>query len=246
MRPEIKLVFAAFFALLLMPGLAAFAAQHPSAPAAPENDKDKVLERLNIAARNFHTASADFEFDTIETDPIYDKDVQTGAVYYERKDNSFQMGVHIAAHDHKPSPKVYTYGNGAFKLFEPGIDQVTTFAKANRFESYVMLGFGASGKDLEAMWNIKDLGSEKIEDGKTSVKTEILELVAKDPEVRKNLSKVTIWVDPDRAVSLKQVLNFGSSNTRISLYSNIKVNQKSIPGDAFTFKTDRQTQYRTQ
>jgi len=238
MHLGIKLVCASSIALVLLPGLAA----------APPDQKDlkEILQRLDTAAANFHSTSADFEFDTIETDPVYDKDVQTGAVYYERKGNVFQMGVHIAEHNNKPSPKVYTYGNGAFKLFEPGINQVTTYAKANKFESYVMLGFGASGKDLESKWDIKYLGSENLNDGKTSVKTEILELVAKDPEVRKNLTKVTIWVDADRAVSLKQVLNFGSSNTRVSVYSNVKVNQKSIPSDAFTFKTDGKTTYLTQ
>jgi outer membrane lipoprotein-sorting protein len=236
MRLGMKLAFAVAIALVLLPLRSAFAA----------DDLDKVLRRLDVAARNFHSTSADFEFDTIVTDPVYDKDVQTGIVYYQRNDGVFQMGVHIAEHNNKPAPKVYTYGNGSFKLFEPGINQVTTYTKANKFESYVMLGFGASGKDLEAKWDIKYLGSENLLDGKATIQTEKLELVAKDPEVRKNLTKVTIWVDPDRAVSLRQELNF-PSNTRISIYSNIKVNvPKSIPGDAFTFKTDPKTQYSTQ
>ena len=122
---------------------------------------------------------------------------------------------------------------------------MTTYTKANKFESYVMLGFGASGKDLQAKWDITDLGSENLSDGKATIKTEKLELVAKDPEVRKNLTKITIWVDLDRAISLKQELHFGSSNTRIGVYSNIKVNQ-SLPADAFTFKTNSKTQHSKQ
>ena len=97
-----------------------------------------------------------------------------------------------------------------------------------------MLGFGASGRDLEAKWDIKDLGSE-VMDGIT---TEKLELVAKDLDIRKNLSKVTIWVDPDRAVSLKQVFTLSASSTKVCLYRNFKLN-KSLPGDAFTFKGDQ-------
>jgi outer membrane lipoprotein-sorting protein len=131
------------------------------------------------------------------------------------------------------------------KLFEPGIDQVTTYAKAGKWESYVMLGFGASGKDLQAKWDIKYLGSEPISEGKTTVKTEILELVPKDPEVRKNLPKVTVWVDPGRAVSLKQVFTLSATDSRVCVYSNFKLNQP-LPADAFTFKTDRQTVYRNQ
>lgn len=203
--------------------------------------KPTVLERLDAASAKFHSTSADVEFDDITTDPVYDKDVQTGQVYYERKGNSFKTGAHCTQHNGKPSAKVYTYTDGILKIYEPSIDQVTTVAKAKAWEKYVMLGFGASGKELSDQWTIKDLGPEKM----GGVNTEKLELVAKDPEVRKTLSKVTVWIDPDRAVSLKLILDFSSSNSRVSIYSNIKVNEP-LPSDAFTFKTDKQTQYRTQ
>jgi len=67
-----------------------------------------------------------------------------------------------------------------------------------------MLGFGASGKDLQAKWDIKDLGPENLPDGKTTVKTEKLELVAKDPEFRRNLTMATIGSTWTRAVNLRQ------------------------------------------
>ena len=68
----------------------------------------------------------------------------------------------------------------------------------------------------------------------------MLELIAKDPAVRKNIPKVTIWVDPVSGVNLKQVFDEGSGQTRVAVYFNIKVNQP-LPADAFTFKTDKQT-----
>jgi outer membrane lipoprotein-sorting protein len=238
MQLGMKLAFAAVLAVVLLPARGAFAA----------DDLEKALRKLDAAAASFRSTSADFKFDDIDTDPVYDDDQQTGVVYYERTGSKFQMGVHIDKHNNRPAPKIYTYGNGVFELFEPPpINQVTTYTKANKFESYVMLGFGASGKDLEAKWDIKDLGSEKLSDGKSAIMTEKLELVAKDPEVRKNLTKVTIWVDLERAVSLKQELDFGASKKKVSIYTNIKVNvPKSIPDDAFTFKTDRKTQINKQ
>jgi outer membrane lipoprotein-sorting protein len=232
MRLETKLVYAALLALALVPVRAAFAAE----------DKESVLRRLDAAAANFHSTSADFQFDSVQTDPVPDKDIQKGTVYYERKGRAFQMAAHIRELNGKPSPKIYSYAGGVFKLFEKSTDQVTTFAKASRFESYVMLGFGASGTDLEQKWEIRYLGSEVLMDGKTSVKTEKLELVAKDPSVRKNLAKVTVWIDPERAVSLKQVFNESGSAYRVCVYFNVKTNQ-SLPANAFTLDTDRQTQY---
>ena len=244
MRLGMKLIFAASIALVLV--LVSGRAASAATPADDkEKAKEKVLERLNVAAANFHSTSADFEFDTIETDPVPDTDVQKGVVYYDRKDNAFRMGVHITEHNKKPSAKAYTYIGGVFKLFEPVPNQVTTYGKAGKWESYVILGFGASGRDLEAKWEIKYLGSEPLSDGKNTVKTEILELVAKDPEVRKNLPKVTIWVDPDHAVSLKQIFYQSATTSRVCHYSNFKMNE-SLPDDAFKFKTDRQTVYNNQ
>jgi outer membrane lipoprotein-sorting protein len=230
-----KLAIAALVALVLAScRTAAFAAVAP-------DEKEKVLRQLDEAAKNFRSTSADFQFDSVETDPIPNTDIQKGKVYYERKGNSFRMAAHIDEFNKKPAMKVYTYSGGVFQLYEGGdVNQVTTYSKIGKFESYLMLGFGASGEDLEKKWEIKYLGAENLLDGKTSVKTEKLELVAKDPEVRKNLPKVTIWIDPERGVSLKQVFDEGPGEHRDCVYFNIKVNQ-TLPSDAFTFKTDSKT-----
>jgi len=229
-----RLVFAASIALALLTVRAAVAA----AATGEEKEKDRVLRRLDATAASFRSTSADFEFDSVQTDPVPDKDVQKGTVYYERKGNSFQMSAHIREENSKPTPKIYVYSGGVFKLYEKLVNQVTTLTKASKFESYLMLGFGASGKDLEQKWEIKYLGTEPLD----GVKTDKLELIAKDPTVRKNIPKVTIWVDAERGVSLKQVFDEGSSEYRVSLYFNIKVNQP-LPADAFTLKTDSKTQY---
>lgn len=219
--------------------LAFLTAHAPRAQA--QSDLKGVLDRLDKAAANFHSASADVEFDNITTDPVPDTDVQKGVVYYERKSNGVRMGVHMSEHNGKPSGKAYTYIGGVFKLFEPGPDQVTTFAKAGKYESYVILGMGASGTGLQAKWDIKDLGPETV----NGTKTEKLELVAKDADVRKTIPKVTIWIDPDRAISMKQVFTTSSTSSYAATYSNFKLNG-SLPEDAFTFKTNHNTTYRTQ
>jgi outer membrane lipoprotein-sorting protein len=202
-------------------------------------DVSSVLAKLDAASARFKSTTAEFEFDSVQTDPIPDKDVQKGTIYFERSGKSFQMAAHIKEMNGRPVPKEYTYSKGVFKLWEGGnLDQVTTFAKAGKFESYLMLGFGASGQELADRWNVTYAGSETLD----GVKTEKLDLVAKDPEVRKNLPKVTVWMDTDRAISLKQVFDEGSGQYRVSVYFNIKVNTP-LPEDAFTLKTDSKTQY---
>jgi outer membrane lipoprotein-sorting protein len=236
MHLEMKLIFAVSIALILAPARAAFAAPPPT----PNDlDKQKVLRRLDIAAATFHNTCADFQFDTEQIDPVPDTDIQKGTVYYQRAGAAFKMAAHISEANKKPVTRVYTYSGGLLTFFDKSANQVTRFSKAGQFESYLELGFGASGKELEEKWEITYLGSEIID----GVKTEKLELVAKDPEVRKNLAKVTIWIDPERAVSLRQRFDQNRSTYRICTYTRFRINQPSLPADAFTFKTDAQTQY---
>lgn len=227
MRLGTKLVFAASLALVLMPVRAAFAA----------NDKERVLRSLDAAAAKFHSTSADFEFDSVISAPISQTTVQKGTVYYERKGKAFQTAAHISETDgNRKNPVVYSYSNGVFQLYQKATNQVTTFSKASQYESYVMMGFGASGKDLEEKWDITYLGPETLD----GVKTEKLELVAKDPAVRKNIAKLTVWVDPLRAVSLKQLVTISPTEYKVCVYFNIKTN-KPLPHNAFSLGTDKHT-----
>jgi outer membrane lipoprotein-sorting protein len=227
-------VFAALIAIILLPAHSAIAA----APTSDEKELERVLHKLDEAALNFRSTAADFEFDSYETDPVPDKDVQKGTVYYERKGGAFQMAAHIREVNNRPVPKVYVYSGGVIKLYEKLVNQVTTLNKLSQYESWFMLGFGASGKDLAAKWDIRYLGPEMLD----GVKTEKLEMVAKDPAVRKNIRKVTVWMDTDKGVSLKQVFDQGATTYRVSVYFNIKMNQP-LPADAFTFKTDPNPTY---
>jgi outer membrane lipoprotein-sorting protein len=225
-----KFVIAAAVALAMLPANCGVA-----------EDLQSVLRKLDTASANFRTTSADFEFDTVTTQPIYDKDVQKGAVYYKRDPKNSQMAAHIALVNGRPVPKVVVSSGGTIKLYEQKINQVTVLTKLSEYQKWFMLGFGASGKELEERWNIKYLGSEKID----GIDTDKLEMVAKDPAVRKNILKVTLWMDSARGVSVQQFYDQGSGQTRTCHYTNIVVNQK-LPSDAFTFKTDKQTRTVTQ
>ncbi len=226
MRIQTKVAIA--LAVLLFPARVLFAAE----------DLKAVLAQLNSAAAKFHATSAQFEADNEQTDPIPNKDVQTGNVYYDRKGNAFQMGIHIEKEDGRAAPKVIVVKGGVFTMYEKALNQVTTSKKAGKYEGYLALGFGASGNDLESKWSMTYLGSETM----NGVKVAKLDLIAKDPDVLKTFKKVTIWIDTERGVSLKQFFDEGQGQSRTVTYSNIKVNQ-ALPSDAFSFKTDNKTQY---
>lgn len=222
-----RLSFCSLLMLAMLPARAALAAE----------TLDSVLRKLDAAAANFRTTSVEFEFDTVTTVPIYDKDVQKGTAYYKRDGHNFQMAAHITEVNGKPVPKDLAYSGGKVILFEPLLNQARVMDAA-KYESYLLLGFGASGKELEDKWQIKYLGQEVVD----GIKTDELELVAKDPNVLRLFPKVTIWLDTARAVSLRQVFDEGQGQTRTCTYSRIKTNVE-LPRDAFTLKTNKQTHF---
>lgn len=194
-------------------------------------DLSSVLAKLDAAAKNFHTTTASFEFDTVQTDPIPDTDVQKGAVYYQRSGTTFEMAAHLQQRNGRPAATTYILSGGVFRLSDTGKEgDAKSYNQASKYESYLRLGFGASGADLQAKWDIKDLGKETID----GIATDKLELVAKDPNVRKLFVNVTIWLDTARAVSLKQVFDEPDGTSRTCHYTNIKVNQP-LPSGAFSF-----------
>lgn len=207
-------------------------------PARAADNLNSVLARLNVAAQGFRSVSADFKAVSLTTVPIEDTETQVGQAYYDRSGKSFKMSAHIQSVDGQPVKKTYVYADGQLKLWEgPPVDQVTILTKLSQYESWFVLGFGASGTALAEKWNITYDGDEMID----GVNTAKLELVAKDPTVRKNLPKVTVWMDTEHGVSLKQVFDEGQGQSRTATYTNFKYNQR-LPGDAFTFKTDSKTQ----
>ncbi len=222
------------FAVAAIAMLATFAGGRTAQAA---DDLNSVLAKLDAASAKFHTTSADLEWSTTQTDPVPDTDIQKGVVYYQRTGTSFQGGIHIATDNGQPSPKVVVCcTKGSIQLYEKLQNQVIVLNKLSQYADWFRLGFGASGKELADKWDIKYDGMETVD----GVKTAKLELTPKDATVRKNLPKVILWMDTDRAVSLKQYFDEGSGMSRTCHYTNIKMNQ-TLPGDAFTFKTDSKT-----
>jgi outer membrane lipoprotein-sorting protein len=201
-----------------------------------------ILSQLDAASARFRNARADLKSDYYER-VVKDTTTQSGPIYFERNGGGAQMGWVIIDPASKKTEKVLEYRNGVLQMFDPGVNQITVMHSGNnqaQYDSFLTLGFGGSGKDLVHAWNITDQGPETFTDNGQQVKTEKLDLVAKDPGVKNQVSHVTIWVDPVRGVSLKQIFYTPSGDYRTETYSNIKLNG-SIDKGTFKMHTDSHT-----
>ncbi len=209
------------------------------AQSASNADLDKVLAQMDAAAAKFHSAQAKFQWDQFER-VVSSTDTQTGVIYFLRSGARTQVAADILTYDGQPAKKTIVFRDGVLKFYQPQINQMTVIRagdKQDQFESYLALGFGGSGSELKKSWNIAYQGMETID----GVQTAKLDLVSKVASERNTISHLTIWVDPTRAISLKQIMFEPSGDSRTAYYRDIAYNKK-IPSSVFKIKTNSQTQ----
>jgi outer membrane lipoprotein-sorting protein len=196
----------------------------------------KVLSQMDAASANFRSAQADFSADSY-TAVVQSHDVQKGTIAFRRTGGATEMIMHVKTDEGQSSLKDVLYKNGELDYYQPTVKQETILKAGSNYERYLTLGFGGSGKDLSANWNINYQGTETID----GVETAKLDLTPKTPSDQ--FTHITVWIDPKRGVSLKQQVFQESGDWRLATYSNIKLNQ--VPPSAFTLQIAPGTQVST-
>ena len=213
--------------------LAGGALAGPVAPAqAGDAQMEKVLGQLDVAATHFQSAQAEFAWDQY-TAVVQSHDLQKGTIAFRRGSKSTAMVAHIRTDNDQPSPKDVLFKDGEVRLYQPAIKQETILAAgANRqqYESYSTLGFGSSGHELSANWNISYAGAEKID----AVDTAKLDLTPKHPGPNNMFTHIMIWIDPVHSTSLRQQFYEPSGDVRTATYTGIRLN--SAPDGMFALK----------
>jgi outer membrane lipoprotein-sorting protein len=210
-------------------------AQPAVTPAGPE-DLQHLLAQMNTASKGFSSAQADFQWDSFQM-VVQETTVQKGKMFLRRTSKGMDAALHVTS----PDPTQVVFKNCELSFYQPKIEQVTQRnACENRadVESFMSLGFGASGDDLTRKYTVTLEGWENVQ----GVKTAKLNLVPKDEKVKSSLSKVILWIDPARSLAVQQKFMEPSGDYRLAKYSNIRVNSK-ISDDEFKLKTTSKTKF---
>jgi outer membrane lipoprotein-sorting protein len=205
------------------------------ATAVPQTqDLESVLGSMDKAAANFRSAQCEFVWDQYQR-VVDDHDYQKGTMYFRRQSEGVQMAADITS----PAKKYVLFTGNLVSLYEPSIDQVTEYDPGKNkadFESFLVLGFGGRGHDLEKSFDVKFAGMEQVQ----GVNAAKLELTPKSQRVRNMFQMITLWIDPARGVSVQQKFQEPSGDYRLAKYSNIEINRK-ISGDVFKLKISGHT-----
>jgi outer membrane lipoprotein-sorting protein len=200
---------------------------------------DKVLNRMDTAARSFKSAEASFVWDHYYAviKEIDETATQKGKIYFQRDGGEVHMAADIVA----PDKEYVLYNGRKVQRYNPKIDEVNEYDPGkNRgdVESYLVLGFGGSGHDLLKTYDVKFLGPETV----NGIGAEKLELIPKSDRFRSIFARILLWIDPARGISVQQQFFEPSGDYRLAKYSEIQINQK-LPDDAFKLKTTPKTKF---
>jgi outer membrane lipoprotein-sorting protein len=193
-----------------------------------QGDLKASMDKLDAASAQFKSVQADFHKE------LYNKLVrettpQDGRMYFLREGGKPQLGLKTVG----PGARTVQYKDGVAKVFNPAIKCFDTVGGGDqsKTDTLLALGFGGSGKDLQASWNVTDQGPDTV----NGVKVEKLDMVPKDPGIKSNIDHVTLWVVLERGYALKQVMVAPSGDITTAVYSNVKYNDSKVDTKAFDF-----------
>jgi outer membrane lipoprotein-sorting protein len=196
---------------------------------------DSILKKMDAVSATFQTAQADFVWDQYQK-VVDETDTQKGTVYYRRSAKKIEMMADIK----QPDQKFVLYKDSLLQVYQPKIEQVMNYSAGehgNELESFLVLGFGGSGEDLKQSFDVTFQGEETID----NIATAKLQLIPKSEKLRNNISKILLWIDLGRGVSVQQQFIQTQGDYRLAKYSNIRIPAK-IGNDVFRLKTTSKTQ----
>lgn len=210
-----------------------FGGDTPGASAALQ----KTLDAMDRAAADFRSAQADFVWDQYEA-VVQETTTQKGVMYIRRNGRDLEMAADVTA---PPEEQKYVlYAKGKVQLYQPKIDQITEYgASKNKeaVESFLVLGFGSRGHDLQQQFEVRYGGAEKVD----GVDTDKLDLTPTSPRVRGVFDHIVLWIDTARGLSVRQkFFEPVSGNYRLAKYSKIQINGH-IDNKVFKLQTTGKT-----
>src|ERR1700676_385630 len=202
----------------------------------PDDRLKMVLERLDRTAAKFRSAEADFEWDQYQK-IVDETEKQHGEVYFRKVGDDTQM---VAEVSDPPPPKTVLFTEGKVQLFRPKnnhVDVYSTGKNKEAFESFLVLGFGGSGRGMLKSFEVTYGGPDKID----GADTDRLELVPKSDKVKGMFNHIELWIDA-RGISIQQKLISPEGDYRLNRYSNVVLNKK-VSDNVFKLKTNSKTQF---
>ena len=185
---------------------------------------ESVLHELDSHAHGFKGFTADIERTKV-TVVVNDKSTETGTIAVRGDKMRLEMT--------KPDSRTILRDGDDFYIYTPGLKRVEEYnlgGKRQMIDSFVLLGFGNSGKDLQSQYLLTFMGESSV-DNRKAVK---LELTPKSEDVRQQIAKIDLWLDESNWLPIQQQFFEAGTDDYFTIhYTNIVANARI---DENTFK----------
>jgi outer membrane lipoprotein-sorting protein len=217
----------ALFALILLLGWLEIPATAGSGQNSGKLNLDYVLTMMDRSAEDFRSLTA--ALDHVKyTAVVKDTSTESGEIYV-RKDSKLRIDFI------SPDPRTIIRNGDNLYIYTPKINRVEEYnIGKNRAlaDQYLALGFGTRTESLKKSYTVSLAGEEELDGHKMA----LVELVPRSDEVRKQVTKIVMWVDEASWLPVQQkFLEAGSGDYFLSRYKNVMKNLKIGDGK---FKAD--------
>ena len=186
-----------------------------------------VLDMMDKSADDFKSLTAALEHVTY-TALVKDTSTESGEVYV-RKDAKLRIDFI------NPDPRTIIRNGDNLYIYTPKINRVEEYnIGKNRAlaDQYLALGFGTRSENLKKNYEVALVGEEELDGQKMAV----IDLTPHSDEVRKQITKIRMWVDEASWLPVQQkFVEAGSGDYFLSRYKNVMKNLKIGDGK---FKAD--------
>jgi outer membrane lipoprotein-sorting protein len=196
-----------------------------------KDNLQEILSRMDKAASEFKSMTAQVTHVT-HTDVLNDDSSETGTVIMKKvQPGEVQGRLDFTS----PDAKVITIEKRRVQEYLPKIKTLQIFdlgKHGEQLDKFLMIGFGTSGTEIAANYDVTIAGSEPI-NGQTLTR---LQLIPKNGEAKQYVKKLELWI-PDQGdpYPLREKIFEPSGDYILVTYSDQKINPPLQP-DALQLK----------
>ena len=208
---------------LLLAGLATLAAA--------DNSLQQVLSRMDKAAADFNAMTAQVTYVT-HTDVLNDNSTETGtAIMKKVQPGEVQARIDFTA----PDLKTITIEKRRVQEYLRKINTLQIFdldKKGPQLDKFLMIGFGTSGTEIAATYDVTIVGSEQF----SLQAVTRLQLIPKNGEAKQYVTKLELWIPEQGApYPVREKIFEPSGDYLLVTYSDQKINPL-LKADALELK----------
>lgn len=185
---------------------------------------DEVLAKMDHAAPGFSGMTSALKR-VRHVEVLNDNSEESGSMKLRKEKPS---GVSVLIDFTKPDHRSIAFHGRKAEIFLPKMNTVQEYdlgKQSSLVDQFLVLGFGATGRELSASYSVKYAGEESV----ASQKTAHLTLVPKSKEAREQFQRIDLWMNESGAYPVQQKVLEPSGDYWLVTYTDVKLSPAPKP-----------------